>query len=297
MNYDTMTAVITLNADIVDDIERTRIANENRLRQLTADEAWGKGVDPAVAIEVQNLTAMIDNLCALEHAAVRNLERAMKNHPLGPWVNATIGIGLKTTARFLGAIGDPAMRRGPAQLWAYCGLHTVNGEAPRKKSGQKANWNNVARMRVYLMAESCIKQSRSPYRSLYDRARVKYDGMPCDRDYMSKRVPGATEPQRIIAQVGDPLPPFMAHNRAMRLVMKAIVKDVWREARKARGLAAGRPMPGPDELLHHKSEDKTDNRLDNLELITRADHSRMHAATQPRQRGRFARQEVAPCAG
>lgn len=67
-------------------------------------------------------------------------------------------------------------------------------------------------------------------------------------------------------------------------------------------LAAGRPMPGPAELLHHKSEDKTDNRLGNLELITRAEHSRMHAAKQLRQRGRFARQEAAeravvPCAG
>lgn len=57
-------------------------------------------------------------------------------------------------------------------------------------------------------------------------------------------------------------------------------------------LAAGRAMPGPDELIHHKSEDKTDNRLGNLELITRAEHSRMHAAKQLRQRGRFARAET-----
>lgn len=46
--------------------------------------------------------------------------------------------------------------------------------------------------------------------------------------------------------------------------------------------AAGHPRPGPGELLHHKNEDKTDNRYGNLELTTRADHNRVHNA----QRGR-----------
>lgn len=57
--------------------------------------------------------------------------------------------------------------------------------------------------------------------------------------------------------------------------------------------AAGRAMPETHELLHHINEDKTDNRIENLEIVTRAEHSRMHAAKQARARGRFARAEVA----
>lgn len=57
--------------------------------------------------------------------------------------------------------------------------------------------------------------------------------------------------------------------------------------------AAGRAMPEAHELLHHINEDKTDNRIENLEIVTRAEHSRMHAATRARVRGRFARAEVA----
>lgn len=41
-------------------------------------------------------------------------------------------------------------------------------------------------------------------------------------------------------------------------------------------VSAGKPMPNPDDLLHHKNEDKTDNRIENLECITRVSHSISH---------------------
>jgi hypothetical protein len=46
--------------------------------------------------------------------------------------------------------------------------------------------------------------------------------------------------------------------------------------------AAGRPRPGRGQLLHHQNEDKTDNRLSNLELITRAEHGKHHIADRAR---------------
>jgi hypothetical protein len=52
--------------------------------------------------------------------------------------------------------------------------------------------------------------------------------------------------------------------------------------------AAGNLRPGPDDLLHHKNEDKTDNRYSNLELKLRPDHSREHIAERQRDsRGRL----------
>lgn len=56
--------------------------------------------------------------------------------------------------------------------------------------------------------------------------------------------------------------------------------------------AAGRELPKDDELLHHKSEDKTDNRLRNLELITRSGHATHHNA----ERGRNGRGQFKPAA-
>lgn len=41
-------------------------------------------------------------------------------------------------------------------------------------------------------------------------------------------------------------------------------------------ISAGRPAPTDEQILHHKNEFKTDSRLDNLELLTRPDHNRLH---------------------
>lgn len=52
--------------------------------------------------------------------------------------------------------------------------------------------------------------------------------------------------------------------------------------------AAGRALPGPDELIHHIDEDKTNNRIDNLELKTRSEHAIHHNADRVRDvNGRF----------
>lgn len=46
--------------------------------------------------------------------------------------------------------------------------------------------------------------------------------------------------------------------------------------------AAGNPRPRRNECLHHKNGDRTDNRLQNLELMPRDKHSGTHLATRQR---------------
>lgn len=53
--------------------------------------------------------------------------------------------------------------------------------------------------------------------------------------------------------------------------------------------SAGRARPGPGETLHHENEDKSDNRIGNLELLTRGEHNAHHIAERGRrQNGQFA---------
>lgn len=265
-------SLLLIFADALDDLERTRIATENRVRSLR--QAKGMEGSP----EELRLLGMVDAIKALEHQAELDLRRALRQHPLGPWVKRTVGIGEKQGARLLAAIGDPASRHTVSQLWAYCGYHVLNpghkesghqnaragvhllgsdhllrddqpppvgadissnashrgndtqsapaGVAPSRKRGQKANWNSTAKMRAFLVAESCIKQSSSPYRTVYDDGRAKYSESVHQHECV--RCGPSGKP----AEVGSPLSAGHQHARALRLVAKAVIRDIWIESRR-----------------------------------------------------------------
>jgi len=127
---------LALAADVLDDIERVRIANANRLLILTRSvedsdgEVRGFGLDESHP-DVARLAAMVELLAKAEHDAELNLGRMMRRHPLHTWIKAQRGIGDKQGARLLAAIGDPyinsstGMPRTVSALWAYCGLHVL----------------------------------------------------------------------------------------------------------------------------------------------------------------------------
>lgn len=242
---------LNLLAEVVDDLERTRIANENRLRQLTRDEADKDGLERGFGLtldhpDVARLAGIVDGVAALEHQAVLNLARQLRAHPLGAWIKAQVGIGAKQGARLLAAIGDPYWNtlydrpRTVSELWAYCGLHVLPasqtaadlqtafadgaqishpdhpfadaqnglvGVAAKRRKGQRANWSTTAKMRAYLVASSCIKKAASPYRPVYDQRRAHT---------------AVTHPEWT---------PGHSHNDALRVVSKAILRDLWIQAR------------------------------------------------------------------
>lgn len=210
-------AIVTLAADLLDDIERARICAENQLRAALET----KGLDPVLnAQHLAPIHETIAGLLEVEGQAIRRLQAAMKRHPLGAFVQETPGLGAKTVGRFLGAVGPLEARTTPAQLWAYCGLHVVDGAAPRRRRGEVSNWSTRAKTRAYLMAWASVKQAggetrrRSPYRDTYERA-LAHDAE---------------------LQAGRPVPLTDGHMRAraMRKVSKAILRDLWAEARKGK---------------------------------------------------------------
>ena len=213
-------AFVAVYAALVDDAERARIALAHRLDRLTRTDEWGRGI-PAEHPEMQILSAQLEANAAHEAGLIAQLQRAVDRHPLGAWQRSVVGVGAKQLGRLLGCIGNPYWH-GPEdrprtvdQLRAYCGYSVVGGQAQRLRAGVQANWNGAARKRAYLIAESCIKQARSPYRPVYDAARVRYAGVIV-RD--------------------EPISDGHAHLRALRAVAKELLLDLWREAR-ARTLA------------------------------------------------------------
>jgi hypothetical protein len=237
---------LALTADIIDGAEKERIANQNRLRQLTRDiedsdgRMRGFGLDESHP-DVARLAAIVVMQEQVEHQATLNLQRMMRKHPLGAWAKTQKGIGDKQIARLLAAIGDPYIRpeieradgsteparpRGAAELWAYCGYHVKDGIAARRKRGEHANWNAAARMRAYLVAESCIKQSDTRYRAVYDAARLRYAEAVHEYECIRCGPRGSPKPP------GSPLSEGHKHGRGLRAVAKEVLLDLWKQGHR-----------------------------------------------------------------
>lgn len=242
-------AELKILAESLDDLENQRKATDNRIRALR--QVYGYTDNEADTPEMGRLQAIADAIADLENMATLDLKRALRRHPLGGWVKATVGIGEKTGARLLAAIGDPAWNdlhqreRTLGELWAYCGYHVIDGAAPRRSKGQKANWSNDAKMRAFLCAEAAVKagvrktddvndengydlahrHANTPYGQVYLDGRARYADTlhptPCHRCTPAGKPP---------AEPGTPRKPAHQHAMAMRLVSKAILADLFDQA-------------------------------------------------------------------
>lgn len=231
---------VVLAAGLVDDIEKSRIACA--LRAASLRDVYGL----AGSDEERTLAAISGALAAVEHQATLALRRALRRHALGPWASRTIGVGEKQLGRLLAVIGDPYWNtlydrpRTVSELWAYCGLHVLRsdpghtldgthgqgaGVAPRRQRGVLGNWSSDARTRAYLIAVSCVRHRGGPYRAVYDAGREKY------ADAMHATSCVRCGPSGRPALPGSPLSLGHQHARALRLVMKAVLRDLWVEAK------------------------------------------------------------------
>jgi len=249
---------IGIAADVVDDLEAVRTAECNRLRTLTDTSERGHGMDP-FEDNVMVLTALVNAIENLEKDAIKHLEKSMRAHALWGWAKPITGLGAKQFGRLLQSVRDPYWNdlhnrpRTVSELWAYCGYHVINGDAPRRQRGQKANWNDTARKRCFLIAESLVKEggrtwpmpdgspvASRPYRAYYESIRDKYADSVHAHDCV--RCGPAGKP----ALAGSPLSMGHQRARAIRAVAKEFLKDLWVESKRIHeATAAARPPLKP----------------------------------------------------
>lgn len=202
----------------LDDIQSTWIRSTNR---------QGAALRRKYTVDLDMV--LVASLESVKHEVELMLCRMYrKNVPaeIVAWQKETLGIGEKSLAKLLGYIGHPAIAtphhwegtgsdrvlvkdpmfvRSLPQLRSYCGYGDV--EVQKRKKGMTADdlfacGNIKAKTQLFLMAESCVKNLNSPYRAVYDDARVDY----------STREGWA---------------PIRQHRAALRKISKEILHDLW----------------------------------------------------------------------
>jgi len=264
---------------LLDDLERVRIMNGNRIGAL--ERSFGESLPHLVGIH--------EPIAQAEHLAELELVRTWRRHPLAPWAKEVRGLGEKSAARLIAEIGDPSVgstghwetskngampeadthsddalpdedleaiidpdtdganasksrawiiddfyNRSVAQLWSYCGV----GDPARSRIPQGAVQAELlargkprAKKQLYLIATGLLKsgiRSKEPvtdWGEMYVRMREKY----ADRIHSAACAP-------CHAKAGDAWKPGHQHMAALRKMEKELLKAMWREARRLRGL-------------------------------------------------------------
>lgn len=246
---------LALAAEVLDDLEKVKNANLNRIRTLTRplgvvdkdgdSRGWGLSPDDPL---VELIAASVETFVQAEEQAEDDLKAMLRVHPLGPWVARQKGIGDKQAARLLAAIGDPYWNtlhnrpRTVSELWAYCGWKP----GQRRQRGVRSNWSQIAKNRSYLIAEKCVMQLRAPCSRPEDQAWAEHiEGCQCspyrlEYDRVREAKAGSLHPVDCVrcgpsgkpALAGSPRAPGHLHTMALRKVAKDVLRDLWREAKR-----------------------------------------------------------------
>lgn len=196
-----------------------------------AQKAWsaiqkGKG-DPDLASIVQPYRLMMGPGEEAAHLLEKQLCKLVRTQPIWAWANDVRGLGELSVAGLIGeASGNPGDYKSVSALWKRMGLAVIGGERQRRVAGaEQALLHGYAPQRrafAYVISCNLMKSqgSEGKYRAVYDR-RKAYE----------------LERQVEVKGVMEPVTKAHAHNRALRVMVKELLKDAWAADRKLRRIA------------------------------------------------------------
>jgi hypothetical protein len=222
--------------------QQLRLETMNRMRCWLRDtipkEDWsGKNFSDKQVMENEELPLDIrqivtDNLGQMEKDTKKMMKRALKNHPLWPWLKDTKGISIILAARLLHRIDGKEFPQ-VSNLWSYAGL-----DGSRWK-GKPHNWELTSV--CYLIGKSFVLVGKGgKYRKIYEERKEYEKTKPaCDKckETRAKLEGSNTEKdrERLEKWIKGQCSPGHIDNKARRYAVKEFLKDLWAEMANCSG--------------------------------------------------------------
>lgn len=164
----------------------------------------------------------------------KELRKLAEQLPVWLWVESITGFGALGLAQIIAECGDLSKYAGPAKLWTRMGVgryQRTDGtwERQRKAEGENgvlAQYSPTRRSIMYVIGD-CIIKAGGAFRAVYDvRKLFEAEKPSCGRAISTggqcedPERPGHCRPGHI-------------HNRAKRFMEKRLLRDLWREWRRA----------------------------------------------------------------
>jgi hypothetical protein len=222
------TAKVRLLVEVYYDVQQVRVGAQNRVRAAAT-----RGLAPE---SEQVLLDWLDSRMEKQERELKAMVLAqIKAEPIWEdWLKGVKGIGPCIAGGLMAWAGDCSRFDTVSKLWAYSGQHVVDGAAPRRKAGQKANWNPTMRTLCWKAGKSFVMVGDG-YRAIYDAEKARLRVIhPVPVEYDPPRKTKAGEPLRMYSD---------GHVDAMarRKTVKLFLSHYWEKARTLAGLPVREP--------------------------------------------------------
>lgn len=204
-------------------IQKSRIQAQLRIKAFVRDGRLSDDHSEALMFWLD------DSLKRLEVIIKKDVATLLKDVPIWTeFMEAIKGIGPCLAGSLVAGMVDIGRFNHISALWHYCGMHVVDGEAPRRKRGSKITWNPFLRMTLFKLTDSFIKQNaeKSLYRRLYDEKKA----------YYQKKFPEPVKDGKKTRYTKGHI-----HNMAKRYSGKIFLSHLWVAWRKLEGLTVTEP--------------------------------------------------------
>lgn len=212
-------------------------ANERKIIEETARMIVDGELDSSLRLEVLLTKDALKPFEAAEASATKQMEKLVKQLPVwDAWGKGVRGFGARSLAVIVGEAGDLSNYATHSKLWKRMGL-AVMGDVRQgglAKTAAKADWiahgyNAKRRAYMFVIGDVMVKQGEF-YRQVYlDRKQYEIDIAVSSGLIVlpSAKIPAALKEYHI--SQGH------IHKRAQRYMEKKLLRDLWREWRKALG--------------------------------------------------------------
>jgi len=123
------------------------------------------------------------------------------------------GVGLLGLAMILGTSGDPRKYKRPKLLWRRFGIGHYGEQRQRKVTdkdlAEQLGYSPPRRSVLHNIGDALVKQNKNGYRSMYDAR----------KEFENQKTEGAP---------GKKMSKLWAHRRAMRVMEKRLLIDLWK---------------------------------------------------------------------
>lgn len=160
-------AIIRNLVDSYYGVQKARIETNNRIAMISRDFQLSED-------ESKRLHDMVDEpIMQAEKNIQKELKKHSSDHPIYEWANGIYGIGPILVAGVVSGIQDPTKFATVSKVWRYCGLAVIDGEAEKRKKGEKLAYSPFMKTLCWKVGESFVKSGRY-YREVYDRYKAEY---------------------------------------------------------------------------------------------------------------------------